>query len=220
MTISMTYRQRLLGWSYLAFSLFVLPSLLALIPLSAAVVNIAYFCINFLCTAAIFHRFLWYSLKDAYARRWLCLRTAVYGFALYYGAMLLIGWLILLISPGFSNINDNAIASMTQEQGTLMTLCTVFFVPVFEETMHRGLLFGSLRSKSRLLAYCTSTLMFAAIHVVGYIGAADTLTLALCYVQYLPAGLALAWAYEKADNIFAPILIHMTVNQIGLAILR
>jgi membrane protease YdiL (CAAX protease family) len=39
-------------------------------------------------------------------------------------------------------------------------------------------------------------------------------------VQYLPAGLALAWAYEKADTIWAPILMHMTINQISITFMR
>jgi len=39
-------------------------------------------------------------------------------------------------------------------------------------------------------------------------------------VQYLPAGIAFAWAYEKSDTILTPILMHISINQIGIAALR
>ena len=36
----------------------------------------------------------------------------------------------------------------------------------------------------------------------------------------LPAGFALAWAYRRSGSIFASILIHMSVNQIGMLLMR
>ena len=58
------------------------------------------------------------------------------------------------------------------------------------------------------------------IHVMGYIGQFDWLTLVLCFLQYIPAGLWLAWAYEKSDSIFAPMLIHTAINAIGIYAMR
>ena len=65
-----------------------------------------------------------------------------------------------------------------------------------------------------------SVFVFAAVHVVGYIGQWDTLTLVLCFVQYIPAGLCLAWSYTRSDTIFAPILIHAAINFIAIRGLR
>ena len=65
-----------------------------------------------------------------------------------------------------------------------------------------------------------SVLAFAAIHVVGYIGLFDPVTLILCFVQYLPAGIILAAAYEKTDTIITPILIHIFINLIGIFVTR
>ena len=56
--------------------------------------------------------------------------------------------------------------------------------------------------------------------MVGYIGSADLITLCLCFMQYLPAGITLAWAYEKADTIAAPMLIHIMINLIGTTAMR
>ena len=46
------------------------------------------------------------------------------------------------------------------------------------------------------------------------------LELFLSFLQYVPAGLCLAWSYEKADSIWAPILIHIAVNQMGNLAMR
>ena len=54
LTISTTRRENLLGLSYLLFSMFVLPTVLALaslylaIPMSETVINLIYFAVNFL----------------------------------------------------------------------------------------------------------------------------------------------------------------------------
>ena len=226
LSFSMTRRETLLGWIYLVLSMFVLPSLLALgttllpDPLSEAQLNIVYFFLNFLCVVLIFHRFLLVSVKVLFRLPWQCLRYAALGFVLYYGAMLLVSNIILGIYPDFSNVNDAAIGEMSRENYALMAFCTVFLVPVTEEIFYRGLFFQGLQRKSRFWAYLISTLVFAAIHVTGYIGLYDLKTLLMCFIQYLPAGIALNWAYEKADTIAAPILMHITINQIGMSAMR
>ena len=45
-------------------------------------------------------------------------------------------------------------------------------------------------------------------------------TLVLCFIQYLPAGLCLAWTYTKADNIIAPVLVHGIINAIAIGLVR
>ena len=107
-----------------------------------------------------------------------------------------------------------------QEHPAMMAFTTVFLVPITEETLYRGLFFQGFQRKNRAFAYCLSTFVFAAIHIVSYIGRYDFMTLFLCFIQYLPAGITLAWAYEKADTIVAPILMHITINQIGTSVMR
>ena len=128
--------------------------------------------------------------------------------------------LILRISPDFINVNDATVIALFDEHPALMTVATVLLVPITEETLYRGLLFQGFQRKSRVLAYCLSAGIFSAIHVMGYVGQYDMLTLGLMLLQYLPAGIALAWAYEKADTIVAPILIHIIINLISITALR
>ncbi len=226
LSISMTRRETILGWAYLFINLFVLPVLLNMgnqllaAPLSETELNLVYFALNFLLVLVIFRRFLGKSLALALKTPWRCLRFAALGFFLYYIAMMAVSWAITYLQPEFVNVNDSAIMDMTREQYTLMSIATVFLVPITEETLFRGLLFRGLQEKSRLLAYIVSTVVFGGIHVISYVGLYDWLTLLLCFLQYLPAGIALAWAYEKTDTIVTPMLIHMTVNQIGISAMR
>ena len=214
------------GFFFLVLQLFFFPSIITLIsdnltaPLTYLQQNLVFFMVNFLCTLAIFHHFLYRNLLGIKGQFGRLLRYALLGFALYYGCNVALSFVIAAINPGFSNVNDSSVLAMVQESPVLMGICTVFLVPVTEEMLHRGLVFGSLQRINRLLAYTVSTLLFSLIHVVGYIGHYETGILLACFVQYLPAGIVLGWAYEKADNIFCPILIHMTVNQISLTLMR
>ena len=226
LSIATTRQENLLGFIYLGFSQLLLPDLIAIVayyfgyPISLATLNVIYFFVNFISVAAIFHRFLGRSLKKAWKNIPKCLISVVIGFGAYYWATILLGILISQIAPNFANVNDQSIAGIAQELPGLMVLATVFLVPVVEEVFYRGLIFQGLQRKHRVLAYVVSAAFFSLIHIIGYIGSADWTTLGLCFVQYLPAGIALAWAYEKADTIVAPILIHMIINQIGMSAMR
>ena len=89
-------------------------------------------------------------------------------------------------------------------------------MPPVEECFFRGLIFRNLYGKSHWVAYLVSMLAFALIHILGYAGQYTPLEILMAVLQYLPAGLCLAWSYTKADTIFAPIAIHAIVNFITL----
>ena len=89
-----------------------------------------------------------------------------------------------------------------------------------EECFFRGLIFRNLHPRSHWAAYAVSILGFTLIHIIGYIGQYSALELIIAILQYLPAGLCLAWSYTRADTIFAPILIHAAINFIGMNSLR
>ena len=226
LSIATTRQENILGYIYLAFSQILLADLIAIVaywlgyPLSRVTLNIIYFLVNFVSIVAIFHRFLGSSLQAAWKNIPKCLISVLIGFGVYYWGTILLGFLITWINPNFANVNDQAVTGMVQENPLMMSICTVILVPVVEETLYRGLIFQQLQRKHRIGAYIVSTVVFSSIHVVGFIGSADWLTLLLCFMQYLPAGIALALAYERADTIVAPILIHMIINQIGMSAMR
>lgn len=226
LSVSMTKTETWLGWLLMAAQLLVLPVVLFFCnqllpkPLTLAELNFAVYLLNFLLTLAVFHRFLWQNLKISLQAPIRTLRSAFLGFTMYYLSSLLIGLFIQTVYPGFSNTNDNTIFYLVQENYILIALATVFLVPVAEESIYRGLIFRSLQEKNPILGYVVSALAFALIHIVGYIGTEKPVVLLLCLIQYLPAGFALAWAYSRADSIWAPILIHIAINQIGISSMR
>ena len=224
--VTMNRNEQILGWFYLAFELLALPSLLELlnsllpVPLGTAYLNFIYYCVNCGCVLGFFHRYLGRSLAAAGKNFWEFLQAVVLGFVAYWVANAALGAVFDLISPGFANVNDQSIAAMAGSHYVLMVIGTVILVPTAEEVLFRGVIFGSIYRKSHLWGYIVSVAAFALVHVAGYIGYYDALRLILCLIQYIPAGLCLAWAYEKADSIFAPIVIHTAINAIGIYAMR
>lgn len=226
LSISMTRSEAGFGWLLMACQLLILPIAAVIInsllpvPLTDSVLNILLFLAEFILAILIFHRFLAASARHSIRNPFRTLRFAVLGLVMYYIGSFVVGLLISAVSPDFFNVNDSAIFQMAQDNYSLMAICTVLLVPFTEELIYRGLIFRSLHSKSRLIAYVVSAAVFSVIHVAGYIGTASSVTLLLCFLQYIPAGLSLCWAYEKADSIWAPILMHMTVNQVSISLMR
>ena len=224
--IKLTHTEQTLGFFYWGFQLLVLPAMFSILlpffhlALSEAKENFLFYALIFLCTTVIFFRFLGHSGKLALARPFRILQSAFYSYVLYWISFLVLRWLITHLVPGFSNVNDAAISQLAQEEFTLTAIGTVLLVPVAEELLYRGLIFGTFHDRNRFLAYAVSCAAFAAIHVVGYVEQYDFLTLLLCYVQYIPPGICLCWAYERSGNIFAPILMHIAVNQTTILTLR
>jgi len=156
------------------------------------------------------------TLNDALRNLVKTLTVAAIGFLVYLLISNGFTRILMLLRPGFSNINDQAIASMTESHSLLMAIGTVFLVPVTEECLHRGGIFGSLLPKSPITAYLVSATLFALIHVSGYLGIVNLDIVFLCFLQYLPAGFILAAVYALSGNLAAPILIHTAVNLIGI----
>ena len=94
------------------------------------------------------------------------------------------------------------------------------FVPVTEECVFRGLIFRNLWKTSAIAAYLVSMAAFSAVHIVSYIGVYCPLHLVLAFLQYLPAGIWLAWCYTKSGSIFGPIVMHAIINLYSLNLLR
>ena len=226
LSVSLTKKERILGWIYYLIQLLALPFLLSLVnflignPLNESLLNFLYFLVNFLCVLLIFFRFFKKNSKNAITAPLRCLWYAGAGIAFFWGLSYAVQILIVMVSPDFFNVNDASINDMAQENYGLIALGTVLLVPLAEEALYRGLIFGQFYNRKPVAAYLISCCVFASVHVVGYIGSYEPLQLALCFLQYLPAGIALGWAYTKSDTIWSPILMHMAINAIGIASMR
>ena len=224
--ISMDRGEKARGWVYMAFQLLALPYILSWVnsllsaPMGSAVYNFVYYAVNFTALVWIFRRFLKDSLAAAWADIWNFIQAVVLGLAAYWACSKVFHFLISLLDADLTNVNDSAVISLLQSSPVLTAIAVVVLAPVTEELLYRGLIFRNIWQTSKVWAYLISIVAFAAIHVVGYLGSASVATLALCFLQYLPAGLSLAWTYSKASNIFAPILVHAIVNAFAVGLVR
>ena len=221
-----TSNESVFGFIYFLLQLLIIPAIITVVnmmlpnPYPEAAENFIFFAVNFIFVTVIFRKFLLSNFRVLAERPWMVLRYAGIGFLIYMAGNWAFGLLVSLLVPDFSNINDAIIMEMVQDNYNLMTIGTVLLVPVAEECFYRGLIFRNLCDKSPLLGYILSMVFFSLAHVLGYVTVEDLGTLTICFLQYLPAGFALAWSYRRCGSIFAPILIHMTVNQIGMLLMR
>lgn len=226
LSVTLTKPEKVLGWIYLPLQLLVIPVALVFLnaligaPLGEAQINFVFFCLNFLLLTLIFHRFLIQSAKISLADPWRTISSALLGYGGYMAGSYALSVIILLIEPEFFNVNDSSIAVLAEGNFFLTAFGTVLLVPVAEELLFRGLLFASIYNRNRFLAYVVTTACFSLLHILGYIGLYEPRMLILSLLQYIPASLALAWAYARADSIWAPILLHMLVNAIGMTAMR
>ena len=214
------------GWRYLAFQITFFEYFLGLavnllqLPWNAVQLNLVYFSINLAAAVVIFRQFLADSFRAFLDRIGSILLTAGAGYIVYYLLAFLVAFFIVIIDPAFANVNDQSISALSRQHYVLTAVGTVLLVPITEELLHRGAIFGGLYRKNRIVAYAVSTLLFALVHVAGYIGYYPMSTLLLCLLQYIPAGICLAASYEFSGNIFTPILIHTAVNAVGILAMR
>ena len=223
--IPLTQKETRNGLIYMAISLIALPWLLSegnaflADPLSTTKVNFLYYFINFAVMVWLCRKFLGQSLK--YALK-IPFPVIWYGILGYLGAKALgelVGILTLLIYPDFSNVNDQTIISMLQDDSRLIICGTVFLVPVVEELFFRGLIFRNLAGRNHVAAYLVSMVLFSLLHVAGYIGAYSPLHLLLCFLQYLPASFCLCWCYCQTGTIITPIIMHAVTNAMSVSYL-
>ena len=221
-----TSRETISGLAYLVFQIFLLPWLLSWCnrqlggPLNTAEVNFVYFLVNFIAILLFFHNLLGRSLNQVTQHPAIFCQAVILGLVAYYACSWATTWVITMLVPGFSNYNDEAISAMLGNNYFLMAVGTIILVPPVEECLYRGLIFRNLWGKSRWAAYILSILLFAVIHIIGYIGKYSALELLMAFLQYLPAGLCLAWTYTKSGTIFAPIAVHAIINALSIGLLR
>lgn len=214
------------GAVYMLLELFVLPPLLAFgngflpNPLSTEKLNVVFFILNFGVTTLIFRDFIKRTLLNVRHRFAVICFASIRGFLMYWAGNMLVTMLILRIQPDFINVNDSNIAIMAEASFLPMAICTIFFVPVAEELLFRGVLFAGFYQRSPVLAFLISAVVFSGIHVIGYIPLYSWDTLLLCFIQYIPPSFALGWAYARSGSILSPIIMHIIINAIGMFAMR
>lgn len=216
--------EQVAGFCYLPFYIILLSECLQYLSrhlglnLSVLQINICFFVINCLAVWIIFHNFLLRSFRGI--RFWELLQALILGFVMYYAGNFLLSLLFGWMKIEIVSFNDETVQLLASQNRAAMIICGVILAPMVEETLVRGLLFGVVHRKSRITAYLVSILFFSFIHVWQYAVDEPVSMVILAALQYIPAGIALGWTYEKSNTIWAPIFLHMTINAVSFGIMH
>ena len=172
--------------------------------------NVLYFSISALYLVFVARRFLrrdFDPLCDRFG--WVMLEVAM-----HYGALMLfnlLAALVVYLVAAEENPNNAAIFSaVTENNIDKMTAAVVLLAPLVEELLFRAGIFGSLRGRSRVLAYVVSILAFAFLHVWKY--ALQEPIYWLYLLQYLAPGFLLAHCYERSNSLWGSVILHAFIN--------
>lgn len=222
----MTPTERVLGWIWLPVNTFLLPILAAVYvyanpdQLSDGALNLVTFAVSAVALLLMLHRFWRESFHRMLDRPGRCLGAMLLGGLVNYALSLAVSPVLLLALDGaVDNPNNAALLEIAQQDLGMIKAASVFLAPLVEETLFRGVVFGSLRPRRRVLAYALSTGLFSLLHVWQYILVSADASLLVYALQYIPSGVALAYCYERSGSIWPPIFLHMLLNTVAFTVL-
>lgn len=224
-TAFMTYGEQIAGVIFFVIYLLVLPFVttplfdltqrLLGVSVSAAVRSALYYYILFAVTVVIFHGYLARTTRRLLDDPGLAVRTLAAGLVGLYGLNELFYRLTNLVFTNHVNLNDSVISARLEGAPHTTLLIVIFLAPFVEETLFRGLVFGNLRGKSRVLAYAVSCALFALLHVWQFVVGGRDVTYFLLMLQYLVPGVVLAWVYDHSGTLWTSIGLHALVNALS-----
>ena len=183
--------------------------------ISATVQNMIYYYVLFAVTLIMFHKFIGRTSRNFADNLGVACRSVLIGLVGLYGLNELVYRLSNLVVSNRTNLNDTTISAQIQDAPRVTLLIIVFLAPFVEEALFRGLVFGNLKQKSRVVAYLASCFLFALIHVWQFAVVNQDITYFLLMVQYLVPGAVLAWAYESSGTLWASIGLHAVANALS-----
>lgn len=189
------------------------------ISYDVAVLNAIYFFLNFGITIIIFRRFLAYSLPVAADHPLRFLKGMLLGFCTYWVLSVCLSALVELFSVSTWVPNDDNVEQIAGVSYNIMWVGAVLLAPMTEETLVRGLVFGNIRKKNRTLAYIITALVFALMHVLSYVTKMSIVDFGYNLLVYGLPSVALCVCYEYSGCIWAPILLHMAINAMGMSVM-
>ena len=186
--------------------------------ISSGLQSAIYYYALFAVTLVIFHSYLAQTTRKALDAAGGVLRTVLGGLVAFYGLNELVYRLTQLVMENRTNLNDVAISAQIDDAPRTTMLIIIFLAPFVEEALFRGLVFGGLKEKNRVVAYAASCILFALLHVWQFAVVSQDATYLLLMVQYLVPGLVLAGVYDRSGTLWAPLILHMAVNAMAVLI--
>lgn len=228
-----TKQEKIAGWVYLPVHLLVIPLLLSVLALrlpyeiSDGIANLLYMGFGFAYSLLFLRGFLRRGF-DALADRPIGVLLAIANaIAIYWICSILMNIIWGILSERFAldalltsteNPNDAALSSYMGREAQIIKALAICIAPVVEEVLFRGVLFGEIRKRSRILAYVVSALLFGVFHIWQYALVYREPLLLIYTIQYIPHSIGLAWSYERSNSIWAPIFCHMAMNMLAFSL--
>lgn len=214
------------GWVYFGLYLLVFPIVMGRLQqmlsqqfdffLQAAQFSLIYYFLLVCTTVLLFWSFLRRNfdiLLDRLPENLIVLLTGLVAAGLLHR-------LVMLIPYPLENPNLLSYPSQYLMAPVETVVIFVILMPIVEEPLFRGLLFGGLRGYSRVLAFVVSTLAYALFCVIQFVFSPVGINplYLLLIVQYLPMSLVLTWSYDQGGSIWSVMLLHMGINAMTLAL--
>lgn len=222
----MTKAERIFGILYIPVFAVVLAFLVPWVcmkltdgEMSAPYINLCYYGFSFLVVLICMFRYLRLSFSDIFDGFGRFLKSVIFGYVFYYAMLYAVSVVLTLVLESTINPNSQEILNETRLNRNVMIVTGVFLAPILEESLFRGALFGTIRQKSRIVAYIVSIVVFALYHLwQSFYVDGFSWTLVLYLLQYIPGSVALAWCYEKSGTIWSSITLHAIINLISITV--
>lgn len=220
-------REKVLGWIYLPIHVVLLPLILPTLMYLASgqtelpdalTMNVWYYLIG---TVVLLPGMLRY-FRESFYKMTHPFRDTEIAMLVAFGILMIGNLIIVAVTALFGQLptspNQDAVEALSQVDNRRMAAVGVIMAPIVEETLFRGMIFGSLRKKSIVAAYSVSVVLFAVYHVWQYIVVSGSIEPLLSAVAYVPIAIALAFCYDYSGSIWTSIFFHMFYNALALTI--
>lgn len=211
------------GWFWLLVHMFVLPLLFAvLMPEedSAMTVNYMYYGISTAMVLLVFLKLLRREFDHLLDRLWHCIKTFFAAYFFWYAMSLALAGIMTALGIEATPPNDQAIDVLAQENFGGVMAISVIAAPIVEEVLFRGILFQSIRKRSRVWAYIASLAVFGVYHTWQFALLYQAPIYLLYSLQYIPITFALTWSYERSGSLWTAIFFHATNNYLAMQLVQ
>lgn len=174
--------------------------------------NVLYYALLFTLSLLLF----WSFLKKDFEELISWLPENLFGMVV---GLILAGGLHLLVSRLPFPVPDPIAAQYAAEYtaAPVPTLVlALLLIPLVEEVLFRGLVFGNLRGYSRALAYLVCIPLYALAQVWRYALDFSDPRYLLLAILYLPMSAALTWCYDNGGSVWSGVALHGSLNAIIL----
>lgn len=197
-----------------ALQLFVFPDM------DDITVNALYYGLSLAVVLIFFMKLLRREFDHLLDRLLRCLKAFLLAYFFWYNMSFIMAALLTLFDITAELPNDAAVDAMAHQNYNITLVISVIAAPILEEVLFRGILFQSIRKKSRVWAYVASLALFGLYHVWQYALLYQDPMYLLFALQYIPITFALTWSYEYSGSLWTPIFFHATNNLLAMQVMQ